>query len=70
MYACMSRVSVKHGVGVYPFFKECCFRVRVSFKVRLGLFRVRVKLTVRVRLGFFRVRVKVNVNPNPKNGIL
>ena len=53
MYACMSRVSVKHGVGVYPFFKECCFRVRVSFKVRLGLLRVRFKLTVRVRLGFF-----------------
>ena len=33
---------LKHGVGVYLFFKEGCFRVRV--RVRLGLFRVRVRV--------------------------
>ena len=49
------RVSVKRGagVGVYLFFRECCFRIRVM--VRLGLFRVRVR---------FRVRVSVRVSVN------
>ena len=43
MCVCISRVSVKRGVGVYVFFKECCFRVRV----RLGFFRVRVRVNVK-----------------------
>ena len=30
-------VSVKGGVGVYLFVKECCFRVRVTVKVRVGV---------------------------------
>ena len=55
------RVSVKRGagVGVYRFFRECCFRVRVM--VRLWLFRFRFRVKVRVR-----VSVNPNPNPNPK----
>ena len=33
------RVSVKRGVGVYLFFKECCFGVRVKVRVTVSVNR-------------------------------
>ena len=30
-------VSVKRRIGVYLFLKECCFRVRFRFRVRVTL---------------------------------